>query len=453
MPTADLVRTYDPRGACRDLFHNRDPETVLSGPAGTGKSMACLFRLHLAAMENPGIRCLVVRKTAVSLTSTTLVTFRERVAPEALRNRYVTWFGGNAEEAAAYRYWNGSTIVVGGLDKPEKVMSAEYDLIFADEATELTLHDWETIGTRLRHGVLSWQQQIAACNPAHPTHWIKARSEGGPLTMLESRHEDNPRLYRDGQVTDHGAIYLARLDALTGVRYLRLRKGIWAAAEGVIYEEWDPAVHLVDRFEIPREWTRWWAVDFGYVHPFVLQWWAEDPDGRLYLYREIFRTHRLVEDHARDALKVAAPGGKWREPRPQAIVCDHDAEDRATLERHLGMPTVPAIKDVSPGLQAVQARLRPEGDGKPRLFILRDSVVARDPELDDARRPASTVEEVTGYVWLPPAPGRAAKEQPLKENDDGMDAMRYMVAARDLGVRTPVVSPGGVAQRSHNRVG
>jgi phage terminase large subunit len=415
--------------------------------------MACLFRLHLAAMDNPGIRCLVVRKTARSLGSTTLVTFRERVATEALAKGLVTWFGGNAEEAAAYRYWNGSVIVVGGLDKPEKVMSAEYDLIFADEATELVLNDWELLGTRLRHGVLAWQQQIAACNPAHPTHWIKLRAETGALTMLESRHEDNPRLFRDGQVTDYGTAYLSLLDSLTGVRYLRLRKGIWAAAEGVIYEEWDPAVHLVDRFDIPSGWMRWWVVDFGYVHPFVLQWWAEDYDGRLYLYREIYRTHRLVEDHARDALAIVAPGGEWVEPRPRAVICDHDAEDRATLERHLGMATIPARKDVSPGIQAVQSRLRPVGDGRRRLYVVRDSVVERDPELDEAKRPASTAEEITGYVWLPPSPGRAAKEQPLKENDDGCDTMRYMVAARDLGDRAPVVSPSGVAGPSHNRVG
>ena len=167
-----VVVRYEPRGAARQLFKTRDSEVVMAGPAGTGKSLACLFRVHLAALHNPNIRCLIVRKTAVSLTSTTLVTFDKKVAADALARRIVTWFGGSAREAAGYRYSNGSVIVVGGMDKPEKIMSAEYDIVFADEATELTIADWEAIATRLRNGQLSWQQQIAACNPAHPTHWI-----------------------------------------------------------------------------------------------------------------------------------------------------------------------------------------------------------------------------------------------------------------------------------------
>src|SRR6185312_10700380 len=119
-----LVR-YEPRGAARQLFGNRDSEVVIAGPAGTGKSLACLYRLHFAALSHPGIRCLIARKTAVSLGSTTLVTFEGRVAAEALAHGTVRWFGGSPREAAAYRYSNKSIIVVGGLDKPEKVLSSE----------------------------------------------------------------------------------------------------------------------------------------------------------------------------------------------------------------------------------------------------------------------------------------------------------------------------------------
>jgi phage terminase large subunit len=96
------------------------------------------------------------------------------------------------------------------------------------------------------------------------------------------------------------------------------------------------------------------------------------------------------------------------------------------------MGTRAAHKTVSDGIQATQARMRPAGDGRPRLFLLRDSVIERDPELEEAKHPASTAEEIPGYIWLPAAPGRAAKEQPLKEMDDGCDTMRYMCAARDL---------------------
>ncbi|WP_406324468.1 phage terminase large subunit [Streptomyces niveus] len=439
MTDIETVVRYEPRGAARELFRTRASEVAMAGPAGTGKSLACLFRVHLAALNNPGVRCLIVRKTAVSLSATTLVSYEKKVAAHALAAGIVTWFGGSPREAAAYRYDNGSRIVVGGMDKPEKVLSSEYDLVFADEATELTETDWETLGTRLRNGVLSWQQQLAACNPSQPKHWIKQRSDRGTMTMLNSRHHDNPAYVRaDGTLTAQGADYMAKLDALTGVRKLRYRDGIWAAAEGLIYEGWDEAAHLIEPFKIPDSWTRWLCVDFGFTNPFVCQWWAEDPDGRLYLYREIYRTKRLVEDHAKDILRlVTDDNGEWTEPQPRAAICDHDAEDRATLEKHLGLGTWPAKKGVSDGIQAAQSRFKIQDDGKPRLFLVRGALAEVDPLLVSAKKPTCTEEEITGYVWAV-KPGGALQEAPVKEHDHGMDCLRYMVAQRDLTAQTRV---------------
>ena len=42
------------------------------------------------------------------------------------------------------------------------------------------------------------------------------------------------------------------------------------------------AVHVVDPFDIPTDWSRYLSIDFGYTNPFVAQWWALDHDGRLY---------------------------------------------------------------------------------------------------------------------------------------------------------------------------
>lgn len=450
MTTSTVVR-YEPRGAARQLFTTRADEVLLDGPAGTGKSLAALWRLHLAALNHPGARHLIVRKTAVSLGSTTLVTFEERVITDALKEGIVRWYGGSQKEAASYRYSNGSRIVVGGMDKPEKVLSSDYDLVFADEAIELTVTDWEILGTRLRHGALPWQQQIAATNPAHPKHWLNQRANTPTMVRLVSRHRDNPRYVNaDGTPTTEGAAYLGRLDNLTGVRRHRLRDGKWVAADGIIYEEWDDAVHLVDPFKVPADWQRWWSVDFGYTNPQVIQCWAEDPDGRLYLYREIYRTKRTVDQHAADILatctepdpdyehpegrpRYAHHGRIWTEPRPRAVICDHDAEGRAVLERELGLSTVAAKKDVTPGIQAVQQRHRPAGDGRPRIFIMRGALVAVDDELAELSRPTCTEEEIGAYVWaVKPGNAERLKEEPVKEDDHGMDAKRYMVAHRDL---------------------
>ncbi len=443
MSTA-IQHRYRPRGTAAELWSRRDDEVLLSGPAGTGKTRAALEKMYMTALLNPGMRGLIVRKTLASLGSTALVTWREHVAKEGLAAGVLYFYGGSPEEPAQYRFANGSVVVIGGMDKSTKIMSSEYDMIYAQEAIELTTTDWEALTTRLRNGKVSFQQLIGDANPDAPTHWLKARCDAGKTLMLNTAHEDNPVYFReDGTKTPQGAAYIAKLDNLSGVRYLRLRKGIWAAAEGVIYEEFSLNVHVVDLARLDhspvyRHWRRFWVVDFGYTHPFVLQMWAEDPDGRLYLYREIFRTRRLVEDHAREALSlVTNKAGKWIEPQPEAIICDHDAEDRATLERYLGRSTVAATKTVSDGIQAVQSRLRVAGDGRPRLLFERHAAYARDPELIDAKRPASTIEEFPGYVW------NTAKDAPIKEADDGMDCVRYMVAFRDIAVRPGLRFLGG----------
>lgn len=425
-----LRHEYRPRGACKAVFDTREPEVLVAGPAGTGKSRACLEKLHIMCLLNPGMRALIVRKTATSLTSTALVTWKQYVIREAILDGSVEYYGGSSQEPAQYRYTNGSVVIIGGMDRSTRIMSSEYDLIYVQEATELDEEDWEALTTRLRNNRVSFQQIIADCNPDRPTHWLKRRCDTYKTTMLESQHEDNPMLFtEEGQLTKLGSDYINKLDSLSGMRYLRLRKGIWASAEGLVYETFSSA-NIKDQFKIPHEWTRYWSIDFGYNNPFVCQWWAEDHDGNLYLYREIYRTKRTVHEHAQEILSIVTRDGQWIEPRPTKIICDHDAEDRATFQKSIGLANVPAKKTKSDGIQAVQKRFQ---DG--RLFLLRSAVVGRDPELEDQKKPTSTLDEIVGYVW---DMKNGVKEEPLKVDDHGMDAMRYMVAHLDLQPKSKV---------------
>ena len=105
-------------------------------------------------------------------------------------------------------------------------------------------------------------------------------------------------------------------------------------------------------------WPRFWSIDFGFTNPFVWQLWAKDPDGRLYLIRQIYHTKRLVEEHAARIKELAleelsdqdrwsaGPGNLGRH-RPQCVLCDHDAEGRATLAKYLQVATMPARRKSS----------------------------------------------------------------------------------------------------------
>lgn len=441
MTAAVQGHRYTPRGTAVDVFNSREPELLVSGPAGTGKSRALLEKLFVMCLLNPGMRGLMLRKVLASLGSTGLVTWREHVAVEALAAGTVKFYGGSAQASAQYIFKNGSTVTLGGMDKPTKIMSSEYDIVYVQEAIELTETDWESITTRLRNGKVSFQQLMADTNPAEPTHWLYKRCTSGRTKMINSRHEDNPILFNeDGSKTEVGEAYIGKLDNLTGVRHKRLRLGQWVAAEGLIYEDFQREIHCRQIVDPPHDWPRYWAVDFGYTNPFVLQCWAEDPDGRLYLYRELYHSRRLVEDHAKQILNIVQKkDGSWREPKPRVVICDHDAEDRATLERHLGIGTVAAQKTVSDGIQAVQQRLRVQPDGRPRIYFSPSARVELDRDVEDAKKPTSTLEEIPQYVWDIATTGVAAerppKEAPKKENDHGCDAMRYMVAYLDVGPR------------------
>lgn len=428
MPAATnaIVEEYRPYGGNRELFRCRAPEILLSGPAGTGKSRACLEFINYLNMTYPRARALMLRKTRRSLSESGMVTFERKVLHGAQRVHFHS-------SKQQYQYPNGSILAVGGMDKPSKLMSSEWDIIYFMEAIEAEEDEWESCTVRLRNGVVPWQIMLGDTNPGPETHWLLDRARRDLLTLFETRHEDNPLLFsRSGAMTPEGARYLEKLDRLTGVRLARYRYGKWQSAEGAVYEDsWDRARNIIAAFPIPKEWPRYLAIDFGYVHPFVCLWAALDPDGRIYIYRQLYMSKRLVEDHCKDIKRLSRWGEKDGDPLPREIITDHDAEDRRTLERHLGLLTMPAHKGVSDGIQALAARFRAQGDGKPRFMIFRESLVETDRDLAEGKQPTCLQDEPESYVW-DMRQGMKKGEQPVKENDHGLDAARYLAARFDV---------------------
>jgi phage terminase large subunit len=398
------------RGVFAQLFRCQAPEVLLEGPAGTGKSTAWLMRLHKIAEKYPACRLLICRKTRASLSESGLVTFERSILPA----RHPARKGPKRNSRTSYSYPNGSEIVVSGVDNPAKILSTEFDLIYVQEATELEEEDWEVLATRLRNGRLPFQQIGGDCNPGRPLHWLNRRCDDGRTVRLVSRHEDNPWLFSAGDWTPWGRAYLSTLEGLSGVRRTRFFEGRWAAAEGLIYDEFDRRTHVVSPFPIPADWRRVWVVDFGFMNPFVWQDWAISPSDEAYLVREYYRSERTVIDHV-EALR------DMDLPRPEAVVCDHSYDGRDALERILGVRTIRARKEVDLGIQAVQRRLRG------RLFVFADACRDRDPILVENRRPCSSLEEVGGYRWDP----HSDRDRPIKEDDHGMDCWRYLAMYLD----------------------
>ena len=416
-------RGYQPYGAALTLLYDRGPELLLSGPAGTGKSRACLEKLHLCALKYSRMRGLIVRKTRESLSEAALVTYEDKVLPE----RSSIAEGARRNFRQVYTYPNRSQIVVGGLDKPGKIMSTEYDMIYVQEAIELDLPDWLALTTRLRNNVMPYQQLIADCNPDTPTHWLWRRAQSGMAAMFHSRHEDNPRLFRDGVLTEEGRIYIERLDRLghrnpdtgqiEGTEYARLRLGQWVQATGLVYDVWSdgsPDGNVTEAADYQEgAGAVFWAVDDGYAgsrdpqsghfsadsHPRVFLLVQERGDGQLNVFYEDYRVKALSDAHIADIQALPYP-------EPEYIALDSSAAELRGRLQQAGLYTRGKPARVDESIKVLRRMLAPDANGIRRIRV--------HPRCKHLRA------EMASYRYDPQS------GQPIKEYDHGPDALRYL---------------------------
>lgn len=485
------------RGGARELWFCRDPEILLEGPAGTGKTRALCHRLYDICERFKNARVLACRKTRASMTESVLVTFEEDVFPpdhEAVVNRVGRAF------RRSYDFRTGSTIVLAGLDDPRRIMSTQFDIVACFEATELTQNDWEMLSSRLRHGAIvpknltnlpygmkvkmaaRWpkdesgqfipiHQQIADCNPEGETHWLNLRAEqicddpndtrfGKPMMRrLLSRHEDNPRWHDGKDWTPEGKVYIDKLRRLQGVRRERLLLGKWVSATGLVWPEYSPDRHLIPSDEVPP--LKWYfgSVDWGYRAPQVFQVWGVDGDTRIYRVAEWYYSE-MNQDQWSDIFAQA-----YREFSPlKRIVADPEEPDRidfhnkrmssSTVGRGLPGLFVKANNAVQTGLDVVR-----DGFQEDRLFLVRDALRRCDEKLIEAHLPVCTEQEIVSYSFELAEDGKPVKERPDPAcADHGCDALRYAAMfawGKDWSPRatTRALPPGSIgAILGHDRL-
>ena len=397
---------YTPHGRIREAFLCQDSEMILSGPADTGKTLGLLNKLHILACKYPNASIVICRKQLTDTYGSVLQTFQRKVLHEGAP---VEAYGG--ERPQWYDYPNGARIWVAGLDKAGKVLSAEHDCVYVNQTEELSLADWETLTTRTtgRAGNMPYAQTIGDCNPAYPLHWIKTRAANGPLRLIESTHRDNPDLYDQvtGKITEEGKRRIGRLDRLTGSRLMRLRKGIWATVEGVVYDELDQLIHICKRNR--SEFKRFVAgVDEGYVNPAVILVFGVDSDERLHLFKEYYRQGVVQASFISDAKELA---NEWK---IETFYVDPSAAGLKAAMRGMGLSVGRTKSDVYNGIQTVKKRLQVQGDGRPRLTI--------DPGC------TNTLSEFGAYHWR-----KGQKDEPEKVDDHSADALRYLVMGLERG--------------------
>lgn len=438
MSVADLdqrCRPYEPHGACRQLFSCRDHEVAIAGPAGTGKTRAVLELILYWAEHYPGARILLCRATRMSMNESVLPIWEQHVLPEG----HHVLVGPHRSNRQGYSFANGAQVILGGLDHSERLLSMELDAVCIFQAEEVGESDFELLVSRLRHDAIGYRQAVLDLNPTHPGHWVKQRCDEGRMTLLTSTHRDNPMLWSGGRWTPQGEEYMQRLQTLSGVQLARLYRGEWAGLSGLVYPGFRRDVHVVERFDPPWH-RRLVAIDFGYSNPTAIVWAALDEDDRVYVYRVHYKPQTLVATwaeminrcRAEDERAIKKGVVRW------TFVADHDAEGRAQLAA-AGIDTRSARKDILTGIEVVQQRLEVQGDAKPRLFVMKDSLAhPPDPQLRERHLPTDLVGEIERYQWAEPREGTNEKELPQDFANHAMDALRYLcMEAESPGVPLP----------------
>lgn len=420
---ASQNREYVLRGAALEIQSCADPEIAIEGAAGTGKSLAVLYKLHRLAQQYRGARLLICRQTRESLTESALVTFERDILGEG----HPLTFGAYRPSRHSYRYtMTGSEIIIAGMrqagkDQRAKIMSTDFDLIYVQEAPEILEMDYEKLTTRLRNNKMPYQQIILDLNPDVPLHWIYRRETSKKLRLFHSYHKDNPSLWNGTDWTPEGKIYLERLSRLTGVQRARFFEGKRAMAEGLIYGDvWDDGAvdgNVTELAEyVPDENLQvLWGVDDGYAgaidetgyytaesHPRAFLLAQIHNDGTICIFNESYAIKKLSNVHVKQVLELpySKPVG--------AAVDKSAAELRGMLHSsEFGIYTRETPSKVDESIKVLRRFLAKDENGKRRVLV--------HPRCRNLRM------EMSMYRY------EVGTETPIKQFDHGCDALRYLV--------------------------
>lgn len=383
------------------FFQARARHIGFGGARGGGKSWAVRAKAVLMALRYAGIRQLIVRRTYPELVNNHIAQLRADTAGLATYS----------DKGKVLRFINGSTVHFMYCAKDadlDRLQGVEYDVIYFDEATQLSEHQMRTISACLR-GANDFPKRIYyTMNPGGQGHSYIKR------VFIDRRYEkdENPDdyVFIQSLVTDNKALlqkqpdYVRQLDALPEKLRAAWRYGRWDIFEGQFFEEFrlspDPErclqagisidqakkqrrfTHVIEPFAPPHEWKLYRSFDWGYSKPFSCAWWAVDFDGRLYRILELYGCTKQPNEGVRwtpqkvfSEIRRVEQEHPWLSGRKIEGVADPAIWDASTGESiaetaaQYGVHFLPGDHKRIPGWMQCHYRLAFDESGYPMLYV------------------------------------------------------------------------------------
>lgn len=306
-----------------------------------------------------------------------------------------------------------------------------WDLCYCDEMTLYPESIIDMIDTRLSP---SESKGYAAMNPSHPGHklkqWIDLAEKGDPnYYALHFTLEDTP--YVDES-------YKMRLrNSLSGLFYKRNYLGLWVLADGAIFDFFDRKTHLISRPPAAEYYIA--GIDYGLNNPFAclligVSTGKYTQTGKcLWVEKEYYWDPKNKETYRQKTVsELAKDIAEFIEPyNVRHVYIDPSALAMKIDLRRLNIPTIDANNEVLDGIGIMTSEM-----AKGNLFVMPNC--------------KNLIREIESYVW----DSRAAKkgwDEPLKQNDHAVDALRYAVASHKVETYNPYKDKHNHEEYQRNR--
>lgn len=346
------------------LFHASSADEVLyGGAAGGGKSCAIVMEAVIDALEHDGIDSYLFRRSYPELEST-LIAQALRCVPKELYSY--------SRSTHDMIFQNGSTLhfrFCRSLQDAYKYQGCEMHRLYIDELTHFTAEIYDYLKTRLRTPKrLGIRPKIRlTTNPGGVGHgWVKAAFIDGMApfevhtitvqSQLLGHEKQVTRQYIPAYATDNPHLsddYIIELEQKPPALRRALLLGDWNVFDGQVFTEFVNDsnhyrdrlyTHVIEPFRIPEEWQRFRSMDWGYSRPFSVGYWAQDEEGRLYRYAEIYGSPKDVSTG-----RTLRPNVGMRLSPHEVARLIRQYEDRYEKGRHIIGIADPSIFDESRG--------------------------------------------------------------------------------------------------------